>query len=179
MFVKVCGLKDIAQIDKAVEYGYDAIGVVTYHKSKRYCPAEKSIELAEYARGKILSFAVGLDYSDVEAVADAFDYIQIYEYRPIQNLVFASKRKPPPNCHYTYFMYDASVGSGRFRAFPQWLKSMQGRVIVAGGLDKDNVCHVISEISPFGVDVSSGVERDGEKDFGLMKAFIHAVRSCS
>ena len=179
MFVKVCGLKDIAQIDKAVEYGYDAIGVVTYHKSKRYCLAEKAFELAEYARGKILSFVVGLEYSDVEAVAEAFDYVQIFENREIRNLVFASTEKPPENMNYSYFMYDASVGSGRFSAFPHWLKSIKDRVIVAGGLNKDNVCDVIREINPFGVDVSSGVERDGMKDFELMKAFIQAVKSCS
>jgi phosphoribosylanthranilate isomerase len=178
MFVKVCGLKDTAQIDKAIEYGYDAVGVVTYRKSKRYCPDDKALELAEYAKGKITTFAVGLNYSDVETVADAFDYVQIYETREIKNLVFASKYKPPRNCTYSYFMYDASVGSGEFKAFPEWLKSMKGRVIVAGGLDKDNVCGVIREINPFGVDVSSGVEKDGRKDFDLMKAFIEAVRNC-
>jgi hypothetical protein len=33
MFVKVCGLKTREQIDKAIEYGYNAIGVVTYPKN--------------------------------------------------------------------------------------------------------------------------------------------------
>ncbi len=45
MFIKVCGLKTKEQIDKAIEYGYDAIGVVTYAKSKRYCEHKDAIEL--------------------------------------------------------------------------------------------------------------------------------------
>ena len=77
MFIKVCGLKTKEQIDKAIEYGYDAIGVVTYRKSKRYCTPLNAIELAEYARGRIKSFVVGLHFRDVEEAAPFFDYTQI------------------------------------------------------------------------------------------------------
>jgi len=178
MFVKVCGLVDTAQIDKAIEYGYNAVGIVTYHKSIRYCPPEKAITLAEYARGKIDSFIVGKKYSDVEAAADAFNYIQIYERRQLANFVFASKEKPPQNLNCSYFMYDASVGSGVFKTFPEWLKDVEVRLIVAGGLNQDNVCSVIRKIKPFGVDVSSGVEKDGAKNFELMQDFIDTVRNC-
>ena len=73
MFTKVCGLKTKEQIDKAIEYGYDAIGIVTYAKSKRYCPPKTAIKLAKYAKGKIKSFVVGLNYSDVEEAAPVFD----------------------------------------------------------------------------------------------------------
>jgi len=76
-------------------------------------------------------------------------------------------------------VYDASVGSGVFKAFPKWLKDVEGRLIVAGGLNQDNVCNVIGKIKPFGVDVSSGVEKDGVKNFELMKDFIGAARNCS
>ena len=41
-----------------------------------------------------------------------------------------------------------------------------------------NVCSVIQDIKPFGVDVSSGVEKDGVKDFKMMKDFINAVKNC-
>ena len=178
MFVKVCGLKNTAQIEKAVEYGYDAIGVVTYSKSKRYCSPEKAKELAEYARGKIKSFVVGLTYSDVQDVAYLFDYTQIYEIKQIPNLVLASKEIPPLDINYEYFIYDASIGSGVFHQFPKWVKDMAAKVIIAGGLNKENVCSVIQDIKPFGIDVSSGVEKDGVKDFMLMKEFINTVKNC-
>jgi phosphoribosylanthranilate isomerase len=178
MFIKVCGLKTKKQIDKAIEYGYDAIGVVTYAKSIRYCPTEEAIELAIHAKGKIKSFVVGLTYGDVENVADAFDYTQIYEAKPVPNLALASKDVPPPDLNYEYFFYDASTGSGVFKQIPGWVKDMTGKVIVAGGLNKENVCSVIRDIKPFGVDVSSGVEKNGVKDLRLMKEFIEAVNNC-
>lgn len=178
MFTKVCGLNSKEQIDKAIAYGYDAIGVVTYHKSKRYCPPDKAKTLAEYAKGKIKSFVVGLTYSDVQEVADMFDYTQIYEARQVPNLVLASKERPPLGLNYEYFIYDASIGSGVFQQFPTWVKDMAGKVIIAGGLNKENVCAVIQDIKPFGVDVSSGVEKDGVKDFRMLKEFIDAVRNC-
>jgi phosphoribosylanthranilate isomerase len=178
MFVKVCGLKTKEQIDKAIEYGYDAIGVVTYSKSKRYCEDDVAIELANYAKGKIITFVVGLTYSDVENAAGAFDYIQIYEIKQIPNLAFSSKEFPPPNLDYEYYFYDASVGSGVFKEFPGWVKENADTIIVAGGLNADNVCSVIKEINPFGVDVSSGVETNGVKDYKLMKEFIEAVKNC-
>lgn len=178
MFVKVCGLTDTTQIDKAIKYGYDAIGVVTYSKSKRYCPPEKAKSLAEYAKGKIKSFVVGLTYKDVQDVASDFDYTQIYEAIQVPNLVLASKEIPPSDIDYEFFIYDSSIGSGIFQQIPKWIKSMAGKVIIAGGLNKENVCSVIQDLKPFGVDVSSGVEKDGVKDFIMMKEFINAVKSC-
>ena len=179
MFTKVCGLKTKEQIDKAIEYGYDAIGVVTYIKSIRYCPPKDAIKLAEYAKDKIKSFVVGLNYRDVEEAAPYFDYTQIYEMKQVSNLVLASKEMPPSDLKYEYFIYDASIGSGVFHQFPKWVKDMSEKIIVAGGLNVENVCSVIQDIKPFGVDVSSGVEKDGVKDVNMMKEFIDAVNSCS
>jgi len=176
MFIKVCGLKTKEQIDKAIEYGYDAIGVVTYPKSKRYCEPKKAIELAKYAKGKIKSFVVGITYDDVKEVSEVFDYTQIYEIENIANFVLASKEKPPIDLNYEYFVYDASIGSGVFKEFPEWLKNNKKNILVAGGLNKDNVLSVIEEIQPFGIDVSSGVEENGEKSLKMMKEFIEVVR---
>jgi phosphoribosylanthranilate isomerase len=51
-------------------------------------------------------------------------------------------------------------------------------VILAGGLDPENVAEAIKTVRPYAVDVSSGVETDGAKDPEKIEAFLREVKSC-
>ncbi len=171
MFVKICGIREKREIDWAVSLGYNAIGIVVYPLSKRFVPTNRAIELINYAKGKILTVVVSLNYRDVKDFENISDFVQIYEYVNLKGLIYATD-SPPKYQNFSYLLYDSSKGSGKFKEIPEWVIDFRDRLIVAGGLNSKNVKDVIDYIQPFGVDVSSSVEKDGKKDFKLMKEFM-------
>jgi phosphoribosylanthranilate isomerase len=53
-------------------------------------------------------------------------------------------------------------------------------LIVAGGLNAENVAHAIAQLNPWGVDVSSGIESSpGRKDPALLARFIQSARAAA
>jgi len=91
-----------------------------------------------------------------------------------------------------YILVDAAVagqmgGTGRQANWPLLKKAAtQGQssdwppLLLAGGLTPYNVSQAITQVTPVGVDVSSGVERNpGEKDFDLMRDFVRHARTGS
>jgi len=177
MFVKVCGLKTTQDIDNAISLGFSAFGVVLTKKSKRFVDVEKAELLAKYGKGKIKTVAVAYSIDEVNGVYHLFDYVQLYHPVKLENLIFSSDKVNYSSVNCKYFLYDKSHGKGKFSDFPSELSKLREKLIIAGGLTCENVGKVVDLIKPFGVDVSSGVEKNGEKNFKLMEKFINEVKN--
>lgn len=78
------------------------------------------------------------------------------------------------------FMIDSHVSGyyGGTGVASDWdsLSGLLGDDILAGGLRPDNAALALAATTPWGVDVSTGVEREGSKDPELVRRFIEAVR---
>ncbi|MCA1981202.1 MAG: phosphoribosylanthranilate isomerase [Calditerrivibrio sp.] len=171
MFVKVCGITTKKDLDSALELGFTAIGIVMYPKSKRFIGIKESIILSEHAKGFIKRVAVGIRYEDVKEVEKYFDYIQISEPVTNKNLILSVEEKP--TIENDLYIFDKSKGKGLLVEFPDWINEYRDKIILAGGLNPENIYEISVKYKTFGVDVSSGVESTpGIKDYHLMKRFI-------
>ncbi|HDT14984.1 MAG TPA: hypothetical protein ENN55_02120, partial [Firmicutes bacterium] len=77
--------------------------------------------------------------------------------------------------------YDPVLKGGTGKTFDaKLLKGAGGRAFIAGGINPDNVHVIIKNISPFGLDVSSGVEKTkGKKSKEKMKKLFENIKKHS
>jgi phosphoribosylanthranilate isomerase len=189
MWVKICGLTTPEGVDAAIAAGVDAVGFV-FALSKRQVTVERAAILARGVPSHIARVAVMLHPSQalVDEVmrvvrpdilqTDAGDLATLRVpagVAVVPVLRDAQSGAPVPK----RVLFEGKVsGSG---ATADWASAARiarvTQLILAGGLDADNVATAIAEVAPFGVDVSSGVEREpGIKDPGKIMAFVSAAR---
>ena len=75
-----------------------------------------------------------------------------------------------------YFLFDSGTGTGKTFDWSSIPKT-QKPFFLAGGLNKVNLSQAINTVKPFAVDMSSGVETNGSKDYNKIKQIIDIVRS--
>jgi phosphoribosylanthranilate isomerase len=192
LWVKICGLRDRADIAVAAAAGADAIGLVFHASSPRNVSLEQARELRAGVPEGVDCVAVFLRPSQalvdavLEAVApdwlqaDADDLATLWlpagrRVLPVLRSVAESVATTlPARC-----LYESGRSGAGERA--DWSEAAQlarqTQLVLAGGLDAANVAEAIRVVRPFGVDVSSGVERErGVKDATRIREFIRAAR---
>lgn len=189
--VKICGLSNIEAVKTAVSAGADYIGFV-FAPSKRQVTLEQAAELAKFIPSHIQKVGVFVSPSRadlLEAIEKVgLDLVQVhgqvvdklFENLPCGSIqaVQVDEGGHVPNSQADYLLFDAPVaGSGQNFDWGQLdTKGLAQSFFIAGGLNEDNVAKAIQHFTPFAVDVSSGVETDGQKDHEKIRRFIERVK---
>lgn len=198
-FIKICGIMNEEDAVTAAEAGATAIGLNFYRNSKRYVDPAGAKRIAESVRGRaaVVGVFVNEQYETVRSIAASvkLTYCQFHGDEPPEminrfpNAIKAFRVDTSlRNVQFDEFRavaflldaFDEREFGGTGKKF-NWLLAREandfGRIILAGGLTPDNVRDAIDIASPWGVDVSSGVEHSpGKKDPEKMKKFIAAAR---
>lgn len=198
MEIKICGIRRKEDINIINKYKPDYIGFI-FAKTRRYINPSEAGSLAAMLSGDIKTVGVFVNETPekVNEIADiaGLDIIQLHgdedsEYikrlgnrREIWKAIRVRKNDPIIEADGADKLlldkYDDSEYGGTGKRF-DWNTGIEKRLgkplILAGGLDKDNVREGIEIFNPVCVDVSSSVETDGYKDERKIKEFIEAVR---
>ena len=190
--VKICGISTKEAVETAVSAGADYIGFV-FAPSKRQVTLEQAIGLAKYIPNYIQKVGVFVSPSRVELLEAiekvGLDLIQVhgqvaddlFEDLPCASIqaVQVDGEGHVPNSRADYLLFDAPVaGSGQTFDWAQLdTIGLTQPFFIAGGLNEDNVVKAIQHFTPYAVDVSSGVETDGQKDHEKIRRFIERVKN--
>jgi phosphoribosylanthranilate isomerase len=192
MFVKICGINSPEAVAAAVRAGADALGFV-FSESPREVTPERAKELCAGLPGHVVRIAVmrhpeaarwqralevfapdwlQTDADDLPAIKLPVGCVALPVYR--------DGNAPADSDLPDRLLFEGThSGSGRLADWDE----AQGlahvaEVILAGGLTADNVADAVRFVKPWGVDVSSGVERArGEKDPAKIEEFVARVRA--
>jgi len=203
--VKICGITNVEDARAACEAGVDAIGLNFYPRSPRALSVEKAVELRSAIPSSVQVFGVVVN-AEASEVMKIFrevrlDALQLHGDESPTTVaqlariapVYKALRVGPDFSAATLesypdvsgFLFDtANTEAGQYGGtgrLADWGVAQQAarshRVILAGGLNAENVAAAILQVRPYGVDVASGVEASpGEKDHAQLREFIREAR---
>lgn len=199
MKVKICGITDIETAMFAARQGVDALGFVFAESKRKVTPvhAKEMIEALPMGILKVGVFVNG-EASEIERIVDfaGLNAIQLHgDESPQQCEMFSlpvikafsvgnqSDLNRIKDYSSNYVLLDSPKGKyhgGNGVKFDWSLLSKfdsEKKVILAGGLNEENVLEAIAIVRPFMIDVSSGVETNGVKDLQKIKRFIKIAKS--
>ena len=200
--IKVCGITCQEDARIAVAAGADALGFIFVEQSPRLVEPDRVRGITSELPPFINRVGVFQD-EEIELVEEIISYcrlsqVQLHgsespEYcRKISGQVIKSFCLRPETDHEELAAYGDTVSGFLLDTYHQDMAGGTGRVfdwtlvgqvkppapvILAGGLNPENVGEAIRQVKPFAVDVNSGVEyQPGRKDTDMLKNFVQEVR---
>lgn len=198
--VKICGLTREADVMAAVQYGADALGFVFVPASKRCISAESAALLCTMVPAFVARVGLFLNQSavEVQSILDRVplsllqfhgdedaDFCRQFGRPYIKSISLKSgqsvREQEKDFADAAGILVDSHApgGLGGTGHALDWNKISAGDrpLILAGGLNPQNVATAVKLTRPWAVDVSSGVEvSPGVKDAGLIKRFIEEAK---
>ncbi len=191
--VKICGVSRPADAAAADEAGADFIGAILARSRRRVSPDRAREIFSAAPNAKSVAVMVGAGPAEMAGALDATgaDYVQVYDLEnpppaELAGRVIPTFKVGPAGLEPDLGPIDAglvhvdSPGGGGSGQTWDWAKAprLVGRrnYLLSGGLDPENVAAAVLRLRPWGVDVSSGVETDGQKDRRKISAFIASAK---
>ena len=198
--VKICGITSVEMALEAVSSGADAIGLVFYPPSPRVVTVEVAAEivsalpafvtavglfvnedqsvieqtvkktgigLLQFHGNECPDYCAGFDFPYIKALrmSDDIDlYKQHEQYSQARSLLLDTYKPGVPG------------GTGETFNWDRIPRGMAGEIILAGGLNPENITEAITQVRPYAVDVSGGVEvAKGVKSPEKIRQFMRGV----
>lgn len=188
MMVKICGITNREDALAAVEAGASAIGFNFYRESPRYISHTGAAMIGEKLPGSVWKVGVFVNESPetiARIVLDAgLDVAQLHGNSIARGVRIWQALSGPDTTSITEAVEavlidtpsgDAFGGTGKTWDWTQ-APHLKHKIIIAGGLDADNVRLAIEQAQPWGVDACSRIEKSpGLKDHEKMRKFIAAA----
>jgi phosphoribosylanthranilate isomerase len=194
--VKICGITNEKDAVFCCEHGADALGFVFYKKSPRYIDPKKARDIIKELPPFITNVGLFVN-EDSDMVKEIYEecgldalqfhgdedsaYVNSFNQKTIK----AFRIKDSINTEmfsgydvgaYLLDNYSSGVYGGSGGNFDWDILTglnLKRPVILAGGLNPDNVVEAVNKVKPYAVDVSSGVEKEkGIKDLDKVKKMI-------
>jgi len=199
--IKICGITDAAHARLAADEGADAIGLVFYRESPRFIDAERAAGIARTLPAFVSSVGLFVDESEagIRRILERVP-LDMLQFQGGESPEFCERFGRPwmravrmeagtDLLEYAgrfsrakALLLDAHVpgqpgGTGQTFDWSAVPRDLPLPIVLSGGLTSENVGRAIRGMRPWGVDVSSGVEKErGVKDPAKIVEFIRSVR---
>jgi phosphoribosylanthranilate isomerase len=197
--LKICGITNINDAKMCVQYGVDILGFNFFPESSRYITPEKSKEIVNELPFWIKKVGI-LVKPNKQHIVDLISQVNIdvlQLYNPSKEIDFTQIDKPIILCYHIKDMNNFNLqmdvqadmylldyydkikigGSGKsfdWNLIPDWLP--REKLILAGGININNITDALQLIHPAIIDIASGAEsRPGKKDPDKIKVLMAKI----
>ncbi len=203
--IKICGLRTPEHVQTAITAGTDMLGFIFYEPSHRYIRPQDVSSLfngdaitEQQALPDRVGVFVNKEASFInDAVGEAgLHYVQLHGNEspefcqqikhpvikaiPLKSASDLAQVELYKNVVWRLLLDTPTTDWGGTGMTHDWelahAIAQETRILLAGGLTPENVAQALQQVDPWGVDVSSGVETDKQKDSGKIQAFIENAR---